>query len=240
MQIALTSSLSFFISARSTLQKSSGRMRRQRAGGLRRVSRSGCWRGWPWWLGLWSAHSLPRNACEIHSHHPPPHPLCHPSTNTPEKSKWRRSCLSCQNCWWCLLFCHTPGFPHSFYFPQWTKTSSHIVKLLRRRTVAHICSPPWKICGPTGGRHVFPSFTEPLVPFIPFFSGYCFVFFFHMFACASFNKFWFSHIFTLTTKAKSDSALCDIKSRCAVGPWLLDMSRLDACLACLPPQWALQ
>lgn len=72
MQITLTSSLSFFISARSALQKSSGRMRRQRAGGLRRVSRSGCWRGWPWWLGLWSAHSLPRNACEIHSRHPPP------------------------------------------------------------------------------------------------------------------------------------------------------------------------
>lgn len=96
-----------FFHGRSALLKSSGRTRRQRAGGLRRVSRSGCWRGWPWWPGSWWAHSSPRNACEGRSTTTfptlfPDLPPSFPSTYTIRKLKWR-SCLSRQNCWWCLL-----------------------------------------------------------------------------------------------------------------------------------------
>lgn len=238
----LTSSLSFFISARSALQKSSGRMRRQRAGGLRRVSRSGCWRGWPWWLGLWSAHSLPRNACEIHSHHPPPtHSVTPQPTHQRSQNEEGPVCpVRTADDVYSFATPPPPGFPHSFYFPQWTKTP-HILwnswEEEQSLTFVHHLEKSVVL----QGADMF--FLQSLnLWFLFFLSSLVTVlcFFFHMFACASFNKFWFSHIFTLTTKAKSDSALCDIKSRCAVGPWLLDMSRLDACLACLPPQWALQ
>lgn len=95
------------LSSRSALQKSLGRMQQQRAGGPRRASRSGCWRGWPWWPGSWWAHWLLRSACErkqttalllLLSHDPLHLPPSLPSTYTPQKLKWR-SCLSCQNCW---------------------------------------------------------------------------------------------------------------------------------------------
>lgn len=49
---------------RSALLKSSGRMRRLKAGGLRRVSRSGCWWGWRWWQALWRVRLSRKNACE--------------------------------------------------------------------------------------------------------------------------------------------------------------------------------
>lgn len=56
---------SIFVSlSRSASLKSSGRMRRLKAGGLRRVSRSGCWWGWRWWQALWRVRLSRKNACE--------------------------------------------------------------------------------------------------------------------------------------------------------------------------------
>lgn len=59
---------------------------RQKAGGLRRASRSGCWQGWRWWPGWWWGHSSSRNVCK---ERPPmaltSHCLLHYSVYTPWK-----------------------------------------------------------------------------------------------------------------------------------------------------------
>lgn len=180
--LSLFLSFFFFMSARSDLPKSSGRTRRQRAGGLRRVSRSGCWQGWPWWPGSWWVHSSPRNACEgrytttlptLFLHDPLHLPPSQLSPYTPQKLKWR-SCLSRQNCWWCLLFS-----PPS-QIPQWTKNPHMLLNFWEKdreekELLVFTCSPyssPMVVQRQT--RYL--SFTEPIVPSIPFSTGSCMLF----------------------------------------------------------------
>lgn len=166
-----------FFHGRSALLKSSGRTRRQRAGGLRRVSRSGCWRGWPWWPGSWWAHSSPRNACEGRSTTTfptlfPDLPPSFPSTYTIRKLKWR-SCLSRQNCWWCLLLFFF--FPHTSYGGLRTLTCLTFEKKKEKNHLyssVHLLPPWWKLCGYTGTdmlffhplNQLFLLILSPLVP----------------------------------------------------------------------------
>lgn len=162
----------FFMSARNALLKSSGRTRRQRAGGLRRVSRSGCWRGWPWWPGWWSAHSLPRNACEGRS----TTCLLYPPQPTHHRS-WNEGPV-------CLVGTADDVYsfvPHPLHIPQWTK-------------IPHMLWNSWEEDGEEEESlvfvhhleksvviqgHVFLSFTELIVPSIPFSS----LFFPHVCMC---------------------------------------------------------
>lgn len=198
-----------FFHGRSALLKSSGRTRRQRAGGLRRVSRSGCWRGWPWWPGSWWAHSSPRNACEGRSTTTfptlfPDLPPSFPSTYTIRKLKWR-SCLSRQNCWWCLLLFFFPSHilwwtknPHMFNF--WEKE--------REESPVFICSPSstlMKTLWLYRDRHVILSSTEPIVPFNPFSTGSCIIFLSSCLYVLVLTNFDFS--FSLSREAETDSSL---------------------------------
>lgn len=165
----------FFMSARNALLKSSGRTRRQRAGGLRRVSRSGCWRGWPWWPGSWSAHSLRRNACEGRS----TTCLLYPPQPTHHRS-WNEGPV-------CLVGTADDVYsfvPHPLHIPQWTKIPhmwnswEEDIEEEESLVFVHHLEKSVVIQG-----HVFLSFTELIVHSIPFSSGSCFVFFPHVCMC---------------------------------------------------------